>query len=284
MVGDKLSIIKEKANKLLEITSDINLHEYDLIVCNSSGGKDSIVAIFQMLELAKEQNYPKAKIVISHQDLGRMEWANTKELVQRQADFFGLEAYYSKRRNAAGKEQTLLEYVEHRGKWPSNNQRYCTSEFKRGPGARVVTQLTKDMGQCKILYIFGFRADESTARGKRPVMEVNTVLTTKKRKAWNYLPVHTWTAEKVWKTIHENKIPYHFAYDLGMPRLSCVFCIFAPFDALVLAGINNPELLDEYIKVENKIDHRFTVTHSLKEVKEAITVNYVPKIIPNWVM
>lgn len=281
---DKLSILKDKAKKLLDTTADINLHNYNLIIINSSGGKDSIAAIFQILEIAKEQDYPKSKIVISHQDLGKMEWKGTTDLVKKQAEYFGLQYYISKRRNAAGKEQTLLEYALYRGKWPSSKQRWCTSEFKRGPGGRIVTQLTKSMDKCQVLYVFGFRADESPARSKRKVFEVNTLLTTKKRLVHNYLPVHKWNASQVWAAIKENNIPYHFAYDLGMPRLSCVFCIFAPFDALAIAGINNPELLDQYIDVEDKIGHTFKNKFSLKEIKQAIQDNYQPKKISDWVM
>jgi hypothetical protein len=55
----------------------------------------------------------------------------------------------------------------------------------------------------------------------------------------------------------QSGVNYHFAYDLGMPRLSCCFCIFASEDALMIAGKHNPELLTEYVRVETKIDHTF---------------------------
>ena len=75
---------------------NIQLKNYDLIIINSSGGKDSICSIFEICRLAQEQNYPKSKIVISHQDLGSAEWKGTADLVQTQADIFGLKTYYSK--------------------------------------------------------------------------------------------------------------------------------------------------------------------------------------------
>lgn len=131
----------------------MNLHNYDIIIINSSGGKDSICAIWQILELAKEQNYSKEKIVISHQDLGTIEWENVKELVMQQSEFFGLKTYFSKRRDKNGYEETFLEYVLRRKMWPSNSQRWCTSDFKRGPGSRIVTMLTKEMGKCKKRYL-----------------------------------------------------------------------------------------------------------------------------------
>ncbi len=40
---------------------------------------------------------------------------------------------------------------------------------------------------------------------------------------------------------------------------------------LVLAGKHNPELLADYVKVEQKIGHKFRMNLSLVEVQEAVT-------------
>ena len=262
----------------------MNLHEYAMIIINSSGGKDSLCAIWEVCRLARKQDYSFKKIAVSHQDLGDMEWPGTKRFVKKQADMFGLKTYYSKRRDKYGYEETLLEYVERRGKWPSNKQRYCTSDFKRGPGARVVSALTRDRGQCKILHVFGFRKDESPARAKKKSFQLNTQLTTQKRTVYDWLPIHNWDSKKVWSTIFKYNLPYHPAYDLGMPRLSCCFCIFSPFDALVLAGKANPKLLHRYVEVERKIGHTFRSDLALESVQKAIDNYYEPKVINDWVM
>jgi len=262
----------------------MELKDYDLVIINSSAGKDSLAALWEMVRLANEQNYPRNKMVVSHQDLGEMEWGGTKELAEQQAKLFGLDFHVSKQRNKEGKNETLLEYVENRGKWPSSQARYCTSDFKRGPGARVVTMLTKGMPKSKVLYVFGFRKDESPARAKKKVFEVNKRLSTKTRTVHNYLPIHTWSIFEVWAVIKENYLPYHPAYDLGMPRLSCRFCIFAPYDALLLAGYANPELLDQYVEVEKKIGHTFTQAFSLVEVKEAMERGDIPEAVQDWTM
>jgi len=263
----------------------MNLWNYDIVILNNSAGKDSLCAIYQVCRLANEQGYPLKNIHVSHQDLGRSEWEGTKELAKKQADHFGLKIHYSKRRNKAGYEESFLEYAIRRGKWPSNKQRWCTSDYKRGPGARVVTKLSKDViGEHKVLYVFGFRKDESPSRSKKKVLTINKKSTTKRRKVYEYLPIHNWSSKKVWETIKTNNLPYHWAYDLGMPRLSCVFCIFSPFDALVIAGYSNPELLDEYIEVEKKINHTFQNGFAISEVKDAIEKGYKPKKIADWVM
>lgn len=261
----------------------MNLHDYDIVVINTSAGKDSLCAIWEICRMADEQNYDRKNIFLSHQDLGKSEWDGTKELAATQAKYFGLYIYYSKRRNKDGYEESLLDYAERRGKWPSNMQRWCTSDFKRGPGARVVTQLTND-SISKVLYVFGFRKTESSSRKKKSELKRNNRLSTQSRIVDEYLPIHDWNVRRVWLTIRANSLPYHFAYDLGMPRLSCVFCIFSPFDALVIAGYHNPELLDKYIAVQDKIGHKFRVDLDLNDVKAAIQSGYKPKNIQDWVM
>lgn len=262
----------------------INLHEWDLVIINSSGGKDSLIALWEVHRLAIEQNYPFSKIIVSHQDLGRMEWAGTKELVQKQADFFGFKAYYSKRRNKDGEEHDLLHYINRRGKFPSSKQRFCTSDFKRAPGNRVVTAVTKEMGDCRVLYVFGFRSQESPARSKKKPFVKNERLTTRKRTVYDWLPIHDWSEKQVWDTIKKHKLPYHFAYDLGMPRLSCCFCIFAPFDALVVAGHANLKLLEEYAAVEEEIGHTFRQDLAIQDVLKAVKDGYKPTKLKNWTM
>lgn len=262
----------------------IDLHEYGQIIINSSAGKDSLVSIYEICRLADLQGYDRSNICVSHQDLGEAEWGGTKELAKEQADLFGLDFYMSKRVDKDGYEESLLEYAERRGKWPSSTQRWCTSDFKRGPGARIVTSICPASIEQKVLYVFGFRKQESPSRSKKKQLSLNKKLTTINRKVYDFLPVHNWTVEKVWQTITDNDLPYHMAYDLGMPRLSCCFCIFSPFDALVLAGIHNFDLLKKYVHVEEKINHTFKHGFAIAEVLEAIENGYVPDKLSDWIM
>ena len=124
----------------------INLHDYDLCVLTTSSGKDSIASIWYMLQLAIDQEYPINNIVMSHQDLGESEWPGVAELVEEQSKFFGLPVHVSRRVDKNGYEESLLEYVLRRGMWPANRQRFCTSEFKRSPGNKVVRRLAKERG------------------------------------------------------------------------------------------------------------------------------------------
>jgi 3'-phosphoadenosine 5'-phosphosulfate sulfotransferase (PAPS reductase)/FAD synthetase len=131
----------------------------------------------------------------------------------------------------------------------------------------------------KILNVFGFRAEESPARKKKRVFERNKNASTKSRTVYNWLPIHNWTEAEVWADIKESGVRHHRAYDIGMPRLSCCFCIFAPKAALVIAGKDKPELLQEYVDVEREIGHTFRVNLSLAEVQRAVQEDEQPDLV-----
>ena len=244
------------------------LQEYDLILLNSSGGKDSQVMIGRVVELADGQGVGRDRLVVVHAELGRVEWEGTLELAREQAEAYGLSFRSVKRRKG-----DLLEHVESRGMWPGPATRYCTSDHKRGPISTVLTALDRERrtgDSFTVLNCLGFRAEESPARRKRSVFSRNTMRSTKTRTVIDWLPIHHWSEAEVWQSIARSGVRHHAAYDEGMPRLSCVFCIFAPKSALVLAGSLNPELLAEYVRVERKIGHRFRVDLSLADVQAAV--------------
>lgn len=246
-----------------------DLHAFRWIVVNSSGGKDSQTALREVVRQCDEAGVSRDRIVVAHSCLGRMEWPGTLELVRTQADVYGLRLEVESYRDASGAHLSLLDYARKRRKWPDSRNRWCTSELKRSPGGRVLTKLSRE-APGDILVAFGFRAEESPARAKRKVLTQNKRFSSRRRKVWDWLPIHDWTVEQVWEHIKCSKVPYHPAYKQGMPRLSCVFCIFAPRAALLLAGKLNPALLDEYCAVEAEIGHTFQNGHSLASVRDGL--------------
>lgn len=264
----------------------VNLPWYDCIVVNSSAGKDS-QAMLDLVVRQAEALGVKQKVVVVHADLGRAEWKGTKELAEFQATHYGVRFEVVRRRQG-----DLLDHVRQRGKWPSSTARYCTSDHKRGQVARLLTSLTQEAKRdgvrgrrVRILNCLGLRAEESPARSKRLPFSLDRRATNGKRVVHTWLPLHDWTTEEVWAAIRASGVPHHPAYDLGMPRLSCCFCIFAPKKALVLAGIHNRQLLDEYVAVEDAIGHRFRKELSLVEVRNEVARGAVPKeTVGSWCM
>jgi 3'-phosphoadenosine 5'-phosphosulfate sulfotransferase (PAPS reductase)/FAD synthetase len=283
----------------------ITLHDYQWVVINSSAGKDSQVMLEEVVRQADDELYPRDQLVVVHADLGEVEWPGTKELAQEQAEHYGLRFVVEKRNG-----DDLLEYARRRGKWPSNQQRWCTSDFKRGPVSRLYTRLVAEsrvkdperyhrrakqayrMGKTKlgndrkvyygpkeyttekvqILNCFGFRAQESPARKKKEEIYVEDGRQSPFRNVITWLPVHKMLVDEVWRRIKASGVRHHWAYDRGMTRLSCRFCIFAPKGQLRLAAEQpeNKELFQKYLAVEREIDHTFQSGHSLQDVADAI--------------
>lgn len=266
------------------------MNDYDVLILNSSGGKDSQTMLEHVVNLASSQGFPKDRMIVAHADLGRVEWAGTADLAERQAKFWGLR--FEKISRPQG---DLLTQVEQRGKWPDAANRYCTSDHKRAQVMKIVTRVGREIKASsgigtqgrplRVLNVMGLRAQESPARAKQPELKYEPNRSTKSRHVWTWLPILDWTEKQVWESIKRSGVPYHHAYDLGMPRLSCVFCIFAPKAALMLAGKHNPELLDEYVRVERKTGHTFTTRLKIADIKEALdNGEEVPDLHGNWNM
>jgi len=236
----------------------LNLHDFHRVFIRTSGGKDSQAMLDYVVAVADEQGYPRENITATHADLGRMEWKGTTDLVREQVAHYGLELVIVKR-----PQGDLLDHAKKLRKFPTSTQRFCTSDHKRAQQAKTVTAAHREWkaagndGTYKVLECMGMRAQESSGRKKLQAASRNERFSTKSRDVTTWLPIHDWLVEKVWARIKQSGVRHHWAYDIGMPRLSCAFCIFAPKAALLLAAKHNPELLAEYVAVEEEIGHAF---------------------------
>jgi 3'-phosphoadenosine 5'-phosphosulfate sulfotransferase (PAPS reductase)/FAD synthetase len=254
----------------------VDLRSYDVILVNTSAGKDSQAMLDLVVEQARAAGVAD-RLVAVHADLGRVEWQGTKELAAEQCAHYGVRFEVVRR-----PEGDLLSHVEARGMWMSSAARYCTSDHKRGQCYKLITQLVADIRRARglkrfrggapvrVLNCLGLRAGESDKRAARAPFEFDVKASNGLRVVDTWLPIHAWSEAEVWARIKHSGVRHHFAYDLGMPRLSCVFCIFAPPEALVLAGQHNQALLAEYVRVEKAIDHAFTVDVRIADIQAAV--------------
>ena len=267
-----------------------DLLSYDYIVVNSSAGKDSQAMLDYLFHLCDALGITDRMVVV-HADLGRVEWKATRELAEAQANHYGLRFMVTQNTNG-----DLLSQVEKRGMWPDSLRRYCTSDHKRGPISRMFTVLYREFvakggeGQARILNCLGMRAEESNARSKLVPFEFDKRASSGRRHVDRWLPIHAWKVDEVWSRIRVSGVAHHYAYDLGMPRLSCVFCIFAPRTAITLAGYHNPELLAEYARIEQEIGHQFRGVpgsasgFSFQDIITDLATGHIPDKVADWSM
>ncbi len=259
----------------------MNLTDYDLIIINTSGGKDS-QAMMDMVTKQAQADGILDRVHAVHCDLGRMEWPGTTDLVREQAQAYGIPLHIVTRELG-----DLLEHVEKRGMWPSSTARYCTSDHKRDQASKVIRSLAKNIKvdrPVRVLNCMGIRSQESNARSKKNPFQVDKRLSSKSRLVDVCFPIFEWTEDQVWTTIKASGVRHHRAYDLGMPRLSCAFCIFAPKAALMIAGKDNPELLDEYCRIEAKIGHDFKHKSKISDIRDALATGEQAGNIEAWNM
>ena len=236
---------------------------FDVIVVNSSGGKDSQVALDVVVQHAAAAGVLD-RVVVLYCELGRVEWPGTAELVRNQAAHYGIR--FELRSRPQG---DLLDHIERRRMFPSSTARYCTSDHKRAQGRKFITELVRELGlnrQARVLNVLGFRAEESPARLRRSVLALDEGASSGVREVWTWLPIHGWTEAQVWERIKKTGVPHHPAYDAGMSRLSCSFCVLASRRDLLTAVQLRPDLAAEYAALEERIGHRFTHQWSMAEL------------------
>ncbi|MDQ0847772.1 phosphoadenosine phosphosulfate reductase family protein [Streptomyces sp. V1I6] len=247
------SVLDELAAMPLEL-----IRAADALVIQSSAGKDSLVMLHRLATWAARVGC-KDKVVVVHCDLGdTSEWPGVRELAERQAERYGL------RFVAVDSGSGLLGLVEKRGMFPDAARRLCTSSLKRDKANVLLTEIVAALRldrQAIVINCLGIRAAESTARSKKLPLSIDTRTSNGKRLVLTWHPIFTLSNSEVWEEIAAEGLEYHPIYDTLLPRLSCVYCVLAGPDALVLAtracfalGLSLPTT---YVALEQRIGHTF---------------------------
>lgn len=263
-------------------TPAVDLASYDVLLVNSSAGKDSQAMLDYVAELAAGGGVSD-RIVVFHADLGRVEWDGTAELAAEHAAHYGFRFI-----KLAKARLDLLERVEERGSWPDAARRWCTSDFKRAVSYRALTQLVGErrdaghVGPVRILNCMGLRAEESPARAKKVPFRHDPNASNGKRHVDEWLPILDWKVGDVWARIDAAGTRAHWAYSKGLPRLSCSFCVLSSKHALVRAAQLRPDLAAEYAAVEARIGHKFRQNLSMAEIVELAATADATAPIEGW--
>lgn len=121
--------------RLMKFVPD--LRWYDVILVNTSAGKDSIAMSLLLYRLAKELGITD-RLVMVHADLGFVEWAGTAALAAEHADTLGLPI------EIVSRQINLLDRILSYGLWPDHGSRYCTGEYKTALVEMLTTRMVED--------------------------------------------------------------------------------------------------------------------------------------------
>ncbi|MCZ1012066.1 phosphoadenosine phosphosulfate reductase family protein [Streptomyces lydicus] len=237
----------------------------DLVTILTSAGKDSIVAMHRTVAAAEAAGCLH-KVRVVHCDTGA-EWPGVRELARRQAERYGIPFL------VVADEGGLLGMVENRRLWPDAQRRLCTSKLKRDPTGPAITKWVAELGlarQAVVLNVMGVRGAESPSRALKTRLALDTRKTSANRLVLTWNCIHELSEQEVWREIASNGLEYHPIYDTGLPRLSCVYCVLAGTDWLILAtrvcfALELP-LPEIYAALERRIGHSFKQDVSLNAI------------------
>lgn len=235
-----------------------------LFVVNHSGGKDSQAAFITVA-----RRVPNDRMLCVHAPLGEMEWPGAMELASDQAARYGVPFLLAEHYQGL----SLLDKVAARNQvrpgcapWPSDGQRWCTSDLKTGPCQREVRRYATAHGFTTVVNCLGLRASESTARFKALPWALNEEQTNSRRTWYDWLPVHHLFTAEVFALIAAAGEKPHHAYSLGNERLSCLFCIYGSAGDLRNAALHSPQVYAKYVALEQSTG--YTMHMSRKSLPE----------------
>lgn len=213
-----------------------------LFVINSSGGKDS-----QAMTIKLRKMIPLNQLVLVHAHLPEVEWEGSVEHITANAMGIPVRVCQS------GK--TFIEMVEHRGMFPSPQQRQCTSDLKRAPIEKLVRQISKETGNLLIVNCMGMRSEESDSRKKLVTFKKSERNSKAGREWYDWLPIHELKVGQVFNIIREAGQKAFWTYAEGMTRKSCCFCIMASKSDLCTSARLRPALYERMVNLERKINY-----------------------------
>jgi 3'-phosphoadenosine 5'-phosphosulfate sulfotransferase (PAPS reductase)/FAD synthetase len=231
-----------------------------LVFVSHSGGKDAQAMYAHLRAIV-----PADQIIVVHANLGEVEWSGVVEHIEANIDDHKL--------NVVRNSYDFIELVERKfisrpdvPSWPSPQYRPCTAALKRGPIQKFIIAEMKRRGSLLAINAMGLRAEESSARAKRPVWRLNKKLSLAGRTVHDWAPIHHWTEAEVFSQITTAGQKRFHAYDKGNKRLSCMFCIMGCHGDLRNAAKANPELAQRYIDLEHKTGYTMFHNRSLEEI------------------
>lgn len=240
-----------------------------LFALGESGGKDGQAMRIRMLRLGLD---PKQMVVV-HASLGSAEWAGALEHVRDGAARSGIPFLVAQSRKSfadlvAGRHRAYPGVPS----FPSAKNRQCTSDLKRDPIVREVRRYAKARGFKAIVTCMGLRAQESAGRRRRAPLVRSARYSTAGREWWEWLPVHHFTEEDVFRTIAEAGEKPFRAYALGNKRVSCKVCFMACAGDIRNGAIEDPENFAELVGLEASTGYTMHQSRRPLEEVAGITV------------
>jgi predicted phosphoadenosine phosphosulfate sulfurtransferase len=204
--------------------------EFPTVVVNTSGGKDSTVALETTLEVARERGRLPLPVMFIDQEA---EWQSAIDYVRRTADRDEIEMHWLQMplriSNATSPWEPWLYCWKEGAEWirPKEPDSIHDNPYGTLTFADLFQEFLADFAEAPACFIGGVRCEESPARTLGL-----TIYETYKGETWgkkhkrtgyfDFYPLYDWRLSDVWHAIEEGGWDYAAVYDtmyrMGVPR------------------------------------------------------------------
>ncbi|MCT9093463.1 phosphoadenosine phosphosulfate reductase [Streptomyces sp. ASQP_92] len=270
-----------------------DLASYDLIAPQLSGGNDSALTMWLLMNAARAAGVTE-RVRSFHACLGPLDWPSVTyqgtvwpgvaELAALQSTAFGLPAgqHTQVTRTLPGPggsrmPHSLLTEIAAYGRFPRMGSKFCTKAAKESVVSMAwtpyVTEMSRELGRpVRILKVQGHRRDESRLRSTMAAFR--TVQVNSARIVDEWLPALEWPRPAVREWSQDHPRLRHWTYDSvpgagdfqGTSRCSCSLCGFAGLRDLLLAVARRPRLAALYAEVETARGDRLRPDWSITDL------------------
>jgi 3'-phosphoadenosine 5'-phosphosulfate sulfotransferase (PAPS reductase)/FAD synthetase len=279
--------VKERTVEPLPVT------DYDRVLVQWSGGKDSLACILHLLDLGVDP----FRIELWHQRIDGakgddpwMDWPCTDRYVELVGEHLGLPVLFQYREGGfrgelfrenarpgaivferAGMKarlEPMRAEANTRRKFPAPtadlSRRWCSGHLKIDVAARSITNDPTLDGTrerpIKVLFVSGERREESPSRARYAEWEEHRT-NSRSRIVHQWRPVIDWPEQDIWAIIRRYGILPHPAYLLGWNRCSCFGCIFSTSDLWSMMREIAPDRFEQLAQAERDLE--FTIDPKL---------------------
>lgn len=147
------------------------------------------------------------------------------------------------------KGRGMVEFVRHKGTFPSRQRRWCTEELKLKP-MRAFCQLMMAGGAEPVVAV-GVRDEESAARAAQSEWEWSDFYDCE---VWR--PIKKWTLQEVVDIHARHGLAPNPRYLQGAKRVGCKLCICSSKDAVREVADHKPDTISEIEALERELSDR----------------------------
>lgn len=264
--------------------------EFQNVVVNFSGGKDSTCVLHLAIEVAKEKNRLPVNVFLFDQEA---EWDMNIDYIRSVMNMPEVNPMWYqipfKINNAASGKENWLHCWEDGKEWIRDKEDIAIKEWEKTGKEEEFYAMMDILPQQyfkgeKVAALSGMRTEETPKRKKgNPSYKWVIWSSTRSKYKQDFHPIYDWTVSDVWKYIHDNKFPYCKIYDY-MYQYGVSVRDMRVSNVTHETAVNSIYIMQEIEgDLYNRLTKRLSGISTISQMKsDAYTVKELPFMFKSW--